>query len=94
MSIAVLWNAVGVLVLVLTERARDFAFEEIIFEQVSAFATVGLSTGITPELSALGKLWIIASMFVGRLGPLTVALAVFPRPRQHVSYPTERLMIG
>lgn len=93
-SVAILWNAVGVLVLVVTERANEFSFQGLIFEQVSAFATVGLSTGITPELTTGGKLWIIASMFVGRLGPLTVALAVFPRPRRHITYPYERIMIG
>ncbi|MGE3180178.1 MAG: TrkH family potassium uptake protein [Phycisphaerae bacterium] len=94
-SIAILWNAIGVFVLVLSEGFKgEFAFEDLIFEQVSAFATVGLSTGITGELSVVGKLWIVASMFVGRLGPLTVALVVLQRPRQHVSYPHERVMIG
>lgn len=94
-SVAILWNAIGVFVLVLTEGvSNEIRFYDLIFEQVSAYATVGLSTGITSELSVLGKLWIIASMFVGRLGPLTVALVVLQRPRQHVSYPSERVMIG
>jgi len=52
------------------------AFETLLFEAVSAFATVGLSTGITPTLSIAGKLIIIVTMFVGRCGPLTIALAV------------------
>ena len=52
------------------------SFERIAFEAVSAFGTVGLSTGITPELSTPGKLVLALTMFVGRVGPLTVALAV------------------
>jgi trk system potassium uptake protein TrkH len=49
---------------------------------------------LTPLLSTPGKLWIVASMFVGRLGPLTVAFAVLSRPRVLFQYPTERVMIG
>jgi trk system potassium uptake protein TrkH len=94
-AIAALWNVAGVLILCTTEPVGPaLGLEDLIFEQVSAFATVGLSTGITPELSPLGKLWIIASMFVGRVGPLTVALAVVRRPRVRIAYPVERLMIG
>ncbi|MBN2447419.1 MAG: ATPase, partial [Phycisphaerae bacterium] len=94
--VAALWNAVGVLLLASTETVGDslVRFEHIIFEQVSAFATVGLSAGLTPSLSVTGKLWIIASMFVGRLGPLTIAFAVMHRPPTPVTYPTERLMVG
>ena len=94
-AIAAIWNMVGIMVLSISESSRpDLRFEHIIFEQVSAFATVGLSAGLTSELSTFGKLWIIASMFVGRLGPLTVALAVMVRPRTHFEYPRERVMIG
>lgn len=63
----------GLLALTLTET---HAFERVLFEVVSAFGTVGLSTGITPELSVPGKLIVSALMFVGRVGPLTIALAV------------------
>lgn len=97
LAVAVLWNGVGVFVLALSEHAGDGKeFQDIIFEQVSAFGTVGLSTGITASLSTIGKLWIIASMFFGRLGPLTIALVVVtPRRRTHrFHYPQERVMIG
>ena len=94
-AVAAIWNAVGIMVLSITEGTRaGVRFELIIFEQVSAFATVGLSAGLTPELSVAGKLWIIASMFVGRLGPLTVALAVMTHARARFEYPQERVMIG
>lgn len=53
----------------------------LLFETVSAFGTVGLSTGITPELSPVAQLLLIFTMFVGRLGPLTVALALVARER-------------
>lgn len=92
-AIAAMWNMVGILFLAVSE-GRRMPFEHLIFEQVSAFCTVGLSAGVTPTLSFAGKLWIIASMFVGRLGPLTVALAVMHRPRSRYEYPSERVMIG
>lgn len=70
-------------------------FLELLFEMVSAFGTVGLSTGVTGELTVWGRLVITAAMFLGRLGPLVVALAVTRMdtpPRYH--YATERIMIG
>ena len=51
-------------------------FVRLLFEEISAFATVGLSTGITAGLSVTGKIIIIVSMLVGRVGPLTLALAL------------------
>jgi trk system potassium uptake protein len=70
-------------------------FLALVFEAVSAFGTVGLSTGITPELSSLGKMLIIICMFVGRIGPLAMALAVFgPYMRPKYEYPREELAIG
>lgn len=66
-----------------------------LFEVVSAFGTVGLSTGITEGLSALGKLSITLTMFVGRLGPLTLALAVAFRERKdNYIFPEETIMVG
>jgi trk system potassium uptake protein TrkH len=67
----------------------------IFFETISAFGTVGLSTGITPFLSWIGKLIITLTMFVGRLGPLTVVLALveMKQPTQY-RYPEEKIMVG
>ncbi len=92
--LALMWNAIGVLVLNITEQPTGESFIGLVFEQISAFATVGLSTGVTPNLSALGKLWVILSMYVGRLGALTVALWFLGDTRTMVKYPKERLMIG
>ena len=52
---------------------EPFTLEQIMFEVISAFGTVGLSTGITPKLSWWGKFLIIITMYIGRVGPLTVA---------------------
>ncbi len=65
------------------------------FEVVSAFGTVGLSAGKTGALSEPGKLCIIATMFAGRLGPLTLALAVaFRETTTKFTFPEENLMVG
>lgn len=94
-AVATLWNAAGVMLLSATEGSRaGVRLEQLIFEQISAFGTVGLSTGITPTLTTLGKLWITVTMFVGRVGPLTVALVVMAHPHKLYEYPTERVMIG
>lgn len=69
-------------------------FLELLFEVVSAFGTVGLSTGVTEGLSIAGKLILTFVMFVGRLGPLVIAIAVrrLAAPRYH--YAEEEIMIG
>jgi len=69
-------------------------FLELMFEVVSAFGTVGLSTGITGGLSEAGKLILSFVMFVGRLGPLVVVLAVNRRDAPHYYYVEEEIMSG
>lgn len=67
----------------------------LLFEVVSALGTVGLSTGITPHLSDGGKILLMLLMFIGRLGPLTIALAIAQQQsRPMVSYAEEQVMIG
>ena len=69
---------------------------DVIFELVSAFGTVGLSRGITSDLSTLTKIIIIITMFIGRVGPLALMLALIGRQtrRIHVRYPSANIMIG
>lgn len=76
-------------------RVSGGKFVELLFEAISAFATVGLSTGITPKLAPLSKVVLVVLMFVGRVGPLTLALAI-SRQRQpsKVVYPEGRIIIG
>jgi trk system potassium uptake protein TrkH len=74
---------------------EDSPFMDLIFEAVSAFGTVGLSRGVTPFLSAGGKITIIFLMFFGRLGALTISLAVTrPKETYHYTYPSENVMVG
>ncbi|MFO7821244.1 MAG: TrkH family potassium uptake protein [Lentisphaeria bacterium] len=67
---------------------------DVAFETVSAFGTVGLSTGITGLLNPFGKLMIIVLMFLGRLGPLTVLLLMRPLRPPKFEYPAANVMIG
>ncbi len=82
----------GTLILTVTE---NFALEKIIFEVVSAFGTVGLSMGITFYLSMIGKIVIVVIMFVGRIGPLTLILALSNKEKKlEIKYPEGRMIIG
>jgi trk/ktr system potassium uptake protein len=69
-------------------------FLELLFEVVSAFGTVGLSMGVTATLSAVGKLIITAVMFIGRLGPLVIAIAVSTPAQSRFYYAEEPIMVG
>jgi len=69
-------------------------FLELLFEVVSAFGTVGLSTGITPGLSATGKVILSVVMFVGRLGPLVVGVALSRDIVSRFYYAEENIMVG
>jgi Trk-type K+ transport system membrane component len=69
--------------------------DQVLFEVVSAFGTVGLSTGITADLPTAGHVLITVLMFIGRIGPLTLfaALALRERPRRY-ELPEERPIVG
>lgn len=73
------------MMLVMTEdvlNLQSFSFLSLMFEAMSALATVGLSTGITPDLSYGGKIVLMVGMFIGRLGPITLAYALQNRQRR------------
>jgi len=90
LSILIIFSAFFLMLLFESHPALD-----LMFEVVSAFSTTGLSTGITPRLTIPGKLVITALMFVGRIGPLTLALALAIKAKPStVALPQERLMIG
>ena len=70
-------------------------FIDVLFETISAFGTVGLSRGMTSELSSAGKVILIFTMLAGRIGPLTLALAIAERGvRGEYEYPQEYVMLG
>jgi len=81
------------LLLTLTDSAD---FLTLLFETVSAFGTVGLSMGVTPTLTSLGRILIIITMFAGRVGPLTamIALAQSARPKNLIRRVEDRVLIG
>ena len=80
---------------ILTAVESQFDFIDLLFEIVSAFGTVGLSTGLTSELSRWGQLILIFAMFIGRVGPLALGLAMTQRSqRENYRYTQERVTIG
>ncbi|TYS70995.1 TrkH family potassium uptake protein [Sutcliffiella horikoshii] len=90
--LAILICSSAIIILSVTE---EFALIQIIFEVCSAFGTTGLSMGITPDLSTLGKFIIICLMFIGRVGLLTFLFILESKqkpPNYH--YPVERVIIG
>lgn len=97
-TVTVLFAAVllfGTLLLSLTESENGFALEDIMFEAASALGTVGLSTGITSALTTAGKLIIIITMLIGRLGPLTLlASLTFNWKPAGYDYPSEAIIVG
>jgi trk system potassium uptake protein TrkH len=72
----------------------QYTFMQLIFEVVSGFGTVGLSTGITPDLKPASEFVIIITMYIGRVGPLTIASLWSFKPRTNVRYSEETLTIG
>ncbi|MBN4054542.1 hypothetical protein JYT87_02415 [Nitrospira defluvii] len=95
LSIAFTSLALLAFFIILLLATEEGSFKEIVFESVSAFNTVGLSTGITSDLTPIGKIIITLTMFVGRIGPLTLAFSLAERVRKgKLSYPQERVIIG
>jgi trk system potassium uptake protein TrkH len=74
--------------------ASRHQFVEYLFETVSAFGTVGLSMNLTPKLNDVQKYAIILMMFIGRVGPLTLAFAWYSARRKGITYAEESIMVG
>jgi trk system potassium uptake protein len=74
---------------------EDIEFSALLFEAFSAFGTVGLSRGITPGLSSASKVALILTMFGGRIGPLTLMVALARQKKEDIlHYPEEHILIG
>jgi len=97
-SLSAMWVLVITFCLLITERSFDFI--DILLESVSAFTNLGISAGITHAFTTLGKVFIMASMIVGRIGSLTLMLALrkLAMGKKHesleVAYPDERVMLS
>ena len=86
---------IGTAFTVLVSLEPKLGFAPLLFETVSAFGTVGLSMGVTAELGPTSRVVLVLLMLIGRLGPLTAALALVETPRAKlVSRPSEDVMIG
>ncbi|TCM97985.1 trk system potassium uptake protein TrkH [Paenibacillus sp. BK033] len=95
LTITMLSLTLVILVTMLLSTTEDQQFLKILFETTSAFGTVGLTTGITPELTFFGKIVIALTMFAGRLGPLTLAYALGPKTEKELyRYPEGKITIG
>ncbi len=88
-------SAIFLAIFILSISDGDKGLMPIAFEAVSAFSTVGLSTGITADLSSFGKVIIMICMFVGRIGTLTLAFALSSKMKSHnYEYPNAHLTVG
>ena len=98
-SVSILLIIIGIIILCLTEEqllnTAEFDIMDIVFEEVSAFTTTGSSTGITPFLSYSGKMVLVFTMFIGRVGMLTIAYAIGKEAiSKNYKYPKGHTMIG
>ncbi len=86
---------IAVVTVLLLSTGHEITVTEGLFEVFSAFGTVGLSLGLTPDLSGLGKVLIILTMYTGRVGPVTLGVALAARQRAgRVILPEEQLPLG
>ena len=92
MILAFLVVIIGTFILCILEPQSSFM--QLLFEVTSAFGTVGLSTGITPHLASLSKFVIVLIMFIGRLGPITMATIWYQKKLPEARYSEEYVIIG
>ncbi|WP_173915286.1 TrkH family potassium uptake protein [Halobacillus sp. Marseille-Q1614] len=85
---------VVIITIFILELTEDAPFLTIVFESISAFGTVGLSMGLTGSLTLVGKITIILTMLIGKLGPLTFAFAFAKQTSDLVKYPKEDILTG
>lgn len=97
-SLAIAIISLGLVVIVtmaLSITESGFSLEYILYEATSAFATVGLTLGLTTQLTTVGKIIIALTMYAGRVGPLTLALAISKRKASNtVKYPEDKVLVG
>ena len=85
------------ILLSITERASGAPFEYYLFEATSAFGTVGLTLGLTQKLTIIGKIIVALTMYAGRVGPLTLVVAIYIRKSKRgnsIKYPEDKILVG
>lgn len=87
-------GAIGGSAFLMAAMEPELPLRDILFEMASAFGTVGLSTGITPRLSPGSKMLSMGMMFIGRLGPMTIASLWYFSRGEHIHYPEGNIAIG
>ena len=86
---------VTIVTMVLSITEVGASFEYLLYEVTSAFATVGLTLGLTTKLTSIGKILIALTMYCGRVGPMTVVLALTNKKSNNaIRYPEEKIMVG
>ncbi|WP_035287723.1 TrkH family potassium uptake protein [Clostridium sp. KNHs214] len=81
--------------MILSITEVGFPFEYLLYEATSAFATVGLTLGLTPKLTIIGKIVLALTMYAGRVGPLTIALALAKnKKKSSIKYPEDKILVG
>lgn len=95
-TVAFISVSVGFMGIIILSITEDASFRQIVFEAFSTIGTAGLSLGITPNLSVVGRLVIIVMMFIGRIGPITMAMAFTARRSKALDrdLPEKRIIIG
>lgn len=85
------------ILLSITERASGAPFEHYLFEATSAFGTVGVTLGLTQKLTTIGKVIVALTMYAGRVGPLTLVVAISIRKSKRgraIKYPEDKILVG
>ncbi|MEW8956425.1 TrkH family potassium uptake protein [Clostridium sp.] len=95
-TVTALGGAIVVIVtMILSVTEAGASLEYLLYEATSAFATVGLTLGITTKLSTIGKIVIALTMYLGRVGPMTVVLALTTRKKnKSIKYPEDKILVG
>jgi trk system potassium uptake protein len=92
-SVGVMW--VVIVTLMLTVLEPEHSFINLFYEAASAFGTAGLTTGVTQNIGKLSKILLIMSMYIGRVGPLTVLFAIIKKNKKKgYRYPEGKILIG
>ena len=97
-AFAIIMIAIGIIItvtMVLSITESNEKFIDLLYEATSAFGTAGITTGVTQRLSTIGKIIIMLTMYCGRVGPLTVALALSSKKKKRgYKYPEGKILIG